>query len=58
MFLVVDGWLTLRQDYEELEPAVTALAARGLGYGIHVIAVGRQVVGVPPGGAGPVRHPA
>jgi DNA segregation ATPase FtsK/SpoIIIE, S-DNA-T family len=38
VFLVVDGWLTLRQDYEELEPVVTALAARGLGYGVHVIA--------------------
>jgi S-DNA-T family DNA segregation ATPase FtsK/SpoIIIE len=38
VFLIVDGWLTLRQDYEELEPVVTALAARGLGYGIHVIA--------------------
>ncbi len=38
VFLVVDGWLTLRQDYEDLEPAVTALAARGLGYGIHVVA--------------------
>ncbi len=38
VFLVVDGWLTLRQDYEELEPVVTALAARGLGYGIHLVA--------------------
>jgi DNA segregation ATPase FtsK/SpoIIIE, S-DNA-T family len=38
VFIVVDGWLTLRQDYEDLEPAVTALAARGLGYGIHVVA--------------------
>ncbi|HEX6527650.1 MAG TPA: type VII secretion protein EccCa [Streptosporangiaceae bacterium] len=38
VFLVVDGWLTLRQDYEELEAAITALAARGLGYGIHLVA--------------------
>jgi DNA segregation ATPase FtsK/SpoIIIE, S-DNA-T family len=38
VFLVVDGWLTLRQDFEELEQAVTALAARGLGYGVHVLA--------------------
>ena len=38
VFLVVDGWLTLRQDFEPLESAITALAARGLGYGIHVIA--------------------
>ena len=38
VFLVVDGWLTMRQDYEELEASVTALAARGLGYGIHLFA--------------------
>ena len=38
VFLVVDGWLTLQQEFEDLEPAVTALAARGLGYGVHVIA--------------------
>ncbi len=38
VFLVVDGWLTLRQEFEALETAITALAARGLGYGIHVIA--------------------
>jgi DNA segregation ATPase FtsK/SpoIIIE, S-DNA-T family len=38
VFLVVDGWLTFRQEYEALEQAVTSLAARGLGYGIHVVA--------------------
>ncbi|WP_332873405.1 type VII secretion protein EccCa [Actinocorallia populi] len=38
VFLVVDGWLTLRQDYEALEEAVTELASRGLGYGVHVVA--------------------
>jgi len=38
VFLVVDGWMTLRQDYENLEPVITDLTARGLGYGIHVIA--------------------
>jgi DNA segregation ATPase FtsK/SpoIIIE, S-DNA-T family len=38
VFLVVDGWLTLRQEFDELEQSVTAIAARGLGYGIHVIA--------------------
>jgi S-DNA-T family DNA segregation ATPase FtsK/SpoIIIE len=38
VFLVVDGWLTLRQEYESLEPVITDLAARGLGYGIHVMA--------------------
>ncbi|GLW96155.1 type VII secretion protein EccCa [Microtetraspora sp. NBRC 16547] len=38
IFLVVDGWLTIRQDFETLEPIITDLAARGLGYGIHVVA--------------------
>jgi DNA segregation ATPase FtsK/SpoIIIE, S-DNA-T family len=38
VFLVVDGWLTLRQDFEQLEEAISAIAARGLGYGVHVVA--------------------
>ncbi|MER7752804.1 type VII secretion protein EccCa [Kitasatospora sp. NPDC097643] len=38
VFLVVDGWATLRQDYEELEQRVMDLAARGLSFGIHVVA--------------------
>ncbi|MET7461648.1 type VII secretion protein EccCa [Nonomuraea sp. NPDC005501] len=38
VFLVVDGWLTIRQEFEALEPVITDLAARGLGYGIHVMA--------------------
>jgi S-DNA-T family DNA segregation ATPase FtsK/SpoIIIE len=36
-FLVVDGLATLRQEYEDLEPTVTNLAQRGLGYGVHVV---------------------
>jgi FtsK/SpoIIIE family len=35
--LVVDGWQGLRQEHEQLEAAVTDLAARGLGFGIHVV---------------------
>ncbi|MFI7127471.1 type VII secretion protein EccCa [Nonomuraea sp. NPDC050153] len=38
VFLVVDGWLTLRQEFDSLEPIITDLAARGLGYGIHLVA--------------------
>ncbi|GGL03499.1 type VII secretion protein EccCa [Mangrovihabitans endophyticus] len=38
VFLVVDGWATLRKDYEELEPTITDIATRGLSYGIHVVA--------------------
>ena len=37
VFLVVDGWGTVRQDHEELETAITQIAARGLGFGVHVV---------------------
>ncbi len=37
VFLVIDGWLTLRNDFEDLEDSITDLAARGLSYGIHVL---------------------
>jgi len=37
VFLVIDGWMTLRQEYEQLEDTVTTIAGRGLGYGIHVV---------------------
>ncbi|EFL17989.1 type VII secretion protein EccC [Streptomyces sp. C] len=37
VFLVVDGWGGFRGEYEGLEPVVTDVAARGLGYGIHVV---------------------
>jgi S-DNA-T family DNA segregation ATPase FtsK/SpoIIIE len=42
VFLVVDGWLTLRQEYEQAELDITALASRGLGYGIHVVAASNK----------------
>ncbi|MFG1884212.1 type VII secretion protein EccCa [Micromonospora sp. NPDC049102] len=38
VFLVVDGWSTLRNEYDDLEPLVTDLATRGLSYGLHVVA--------------------
>lgn len=37
LFLVIDGWGTIRSDYEPMEAAVTQIAARGLGYGVHVV---------------------
>jgi DNA segregation ATPase FtsK/SpoIIIE, S-DNA-T family len=37
VFLVIDGWATLRQEFEGLEPAIIALAAQGLSYGVHVV---------------------
>lgn len=37
VFLVIDGWGGFRTEYEGLEPVVTDIAARGLGYGVHVV---------------------
>lgn len=37
VFLIVDGWGGFRGEYEGLEQVVTDIAARGLGYGIHVV---------------------
>ena len=37
IFLCVDGWNTLRADFEALEPAIQQLAQRGLGLGIHLV---------------------
>jgi S-DNA-T family DNA segregation ATPase FtsK/SpoIIIE len=38
VFLVVDGWLTVRNEFDDLEPVIADLANRGLSYGIHVVA--------------------
>ncbi|MEW2358903.1 type VII secretion protein EccCa [Spirillospora sp. NPDC029432] len=38
VFLVVDNWLTVRSEFEQVESAITDLAARGLGFGIHIMA--------------------
>ncbi|MFJ4471704.1 type VII secretion protein EccCa [Streptomyces sp. NPDC089424] len=37
VFMVVDGWSTVRQDYDDLVPKFNELAARGLNYGIHLL---------------------
>jgi S-DNA-T family DNA segregation ATPase FtsK/SpoIIIE len=37
VFVVIDGWATVRQDFEGLEGPITALAAQGLSFGIHVV---------------------
>lgn len=37
VFFIIDGWSTVRQEFEALEPQVTALAAQGLGFGVHTV---------------------
>ncbi|MBF9073854.1 type VII secretion protein EccCa [Streptacidiphilus fuscans] len=37
VFLIIDGWLSFRQEFEQLEPLVADIVQRGLAYGIHVL---------------------
>ncbi|MGH3376972.1 MAG: type VII secretion protein EccCa [Actinoallomurus sp.] len=37
VFLVIDGWATLRADFEEHDVPIRHLAARGLTYGVHIM---------------------
>jgi DNA segregation ATPase FtsK/SpoIIIE, S-DNA-T family len=37
IFLVVDGWGTLKSEFESLEPEIQSIAARGLTFGVHVV---------------------
>lgn len=37
VFLVIDGWPNLRHDFDMLEAPITALAGRGLSFGVHVV---------------------
>jgi DNA segregation ATPase FtsK/SpoIIIE, S-DNA-T family len=37
VFVLVDGWLNFRQEFEVLEQQVLQLAAQGLSYGVHVV---------------------
>lgn len=37
VFLVIDGWSTLRSDFDDLELEIQQLASRGLTFGLHVI---------------------
>jgi S-DNA-T family DNA segregation ATPase FtsK/SpoIIIE len=37
VFLVIDGWQTLRKEFEDIEDTVSDIAARGLAYGVHVL---------------------
>ncbi|NMM87865.1 type VII secretion protein EccC [Rhodococcus sp. SRB_17] len=37
VFLVIDGWPSVRSDFEPLEASINTLAAQGLSFGVHVI---------------------
>ncbi|MQA26433.1 MAG: type VII secretion protein EccCa, partial [Micromonosporaceae bacterium] len=48
VFLVIDGWLTMRQEFEDLEPAITKIANSGLGLGVHLIGAATRWTDVRP----------
>jgi DNA segregation ATPase FtsK/SpoIIIE, S-DNA-T family len=37
VFLVIDGWATIRQEFDTVEASITAIASQGLSYGIHLV---------------------
>ncbi|MGZ4445434.1 MAG: type VII secretion protein EccCa [Nocardioides sp.] len=37
VFLVVDGWSTLRADFDDIEIELQQLATRGLTFGLHIV---------------------
>ncbi len=37
VFLVVDGWATLRADFDDLEMELQQLSSRGLTFGLHLV---------------------
>jgi S-DNA-T family DNA segregation ATPase FtsK/SpoIIIE len=48
VFLAVDGWAAVRQDFDGLEETITALAARGLAVGVHVVVAASRWVEIRP----------
>ncbi|MBF6171390.1 type VII secretion protein EccCa [Nocardia blacklockiae] len=37
VFLVVDGWAAIREEFDTLEPQINAIATQGLSYGVHLM---------------------
>lgn len=37
VFLVIDGWSTLRSDFDDIEVAIQQLSTRGLTFGLHIV---------------------
>ncbi|MFB6396575.1 type VII secretion protein EccCa [Polymorphospora lycopeni] len=48
VFLVVDGWLTIRNEFEDLDEALTDIATRGLSYGVHLVAAAGRWIDLRP----------
>src|SRR6185312_17417615 len=37
VFLVIDGWSTLRAEFDDLEMEIQQLSTRGLTFGLHIV---------------------
>ncbi|MGL5850082.1 MAG: type VII secretion protein EccCb, partial [Phycicoccus sp.] len=48
VFLLVDGWLTLRDDFPDLYDRVVTLVSRGLTYGVHVVITAQRWMEIRP----------
>jgi S-DNA-T family DNA segregation ATPase FtsK/SpoIIIE len=48
VFLVVDGWSTMHQDYQDQAMQVAAMAARGLNYGVHLMVASNRWTDITP----------
>src|SRR6267378_2824910 len=46
VFLVVDNWPAVRQEFEDLEAPLQEIAARGLGYAVHVVLTANRWIDV------------
>jgi len=49
VFLVVDGWQTVREQFSDLEPQITGMATAGLSFGIHVLLTAGRWADIRPG---------
>ena len=46
VFLVIDNWPAVRQEFEDLEAPLQEIAARGLGYGVHIVLTANRWIDV------------
>jgi DNA segregation ATPase FtsK/SpoIIIE, S-DNA-T family len=37
VFLVIDGWASLRHEFQSVEESITSIAVQGLSFGVHVV---------------------
>lgn len=48
IFLIVDGWGMLREEFEALESGIQQIVARGLSFGVHVIVTANRWLEIRP----------